>query len=79
MESFFLSHTAKTLVCADEGIHGHTPVKSESDGELKRIEGAKASSHPMLLDKPFSFTVMHIGHADDSKLAPGNVLKKASP
>jgi hypothetical protein len=51
----------------------------QSDRELQGIQGAKASSHPMLLHEPLGLAVMHIGHADDSKLAPGNVLKKASP
>jgi hypothetical protein len=79
VESFFLSHTAKALVCTDEGIQGHTPVQGEGGGELKRIKGAKASSQPMLLDEPLGFAVMHIGHADDSKLSPGDVLKKSGP
>jgi hypothetical protein len=76
VEPFFLSHVAEALICADEGIQGHTPMKGEGDGELKGIQGAKASSHPMLLNEPLGLAVMHVGHADDPQLSPGDVLKK---
>jgi hypothetical protein len=42
-------------------------VKGESDGELQSIQGAKASSHPVLLNEPLGLAVMNIGHADDSE------------
>jgi hypothetical protein len=54
-------------------------MQGKGDGELKCIQGAKTSSYPMLLNEPLGLAVMNIGHADDSKLAPGNILKKASP
>ena len=70
-ESSCLSHAAEALVCTDEGIEGNAPVKGEGGRELKGIQGAKASSDPMLLNDPLGLAVMDIGHADDAKLVPG--------
>ena len=54
-----MSHAAEAVVCADECVQGHTPVKGESDGESQGIQGEKASSHPMLLNEPLGRAIMN--------------------
>jgi|SRR5882672_1465189 len=75
-QPFNLRHVAHVLVGADKVIESALAMQIQSDGELNRIESAKAFSHGMFFNQPRRFLKMAELHSGDPDNFSGDVGPK---